>query len=296
MALLEAQGIAGLASALLTRTLTLVQTVARIPGNDFSGPNGSTITLRVRQPVLAREQVTPGATITFDDMLETSVNVTLAHLYRATHVTDEDLSHTLEDFGAQVLQPLVAGVATGAEDELAQAMNGLTADPAIEFPLIPDPAADEAVILAARQQLSEADVPAGQRWMALSPDIATRLLTIDKFVRVDQSGSPSALRDAMLGQLYGFGFVESNALTAGTAVAYHQSGFVFGNRTPVPPSSVDSATSTESGVGLRVIRAFDTSVLSEAVAVSTFAGAAAVSEDDDGTEIVRAIRIGTSAT
>ena len=282
MAVLTAQGISSLSVALLTRSLVLPMTVSRISGGEFSGDNGDTITVRVPQPGSARTQATPGTTITYDDVTEIPVDVSLSHLYHGKLVSDEELSLDLVDFGRQITRIQVDAVATGAEDELAGAMNGLTAD--ASFDLSASAANTEASILAAREALSSADAPNGDRWFVVSPDIATRILSVDKFVRVDASGSDSALRQAIIGRLYGFNYVESNALTAGTALAYHMSGFAFANRVPVTPRGANqSATANKDRIGLRHIFQYVPDVLSDASVVSTFAGAAPVADDGTGT-------------
>ena len=298
MAVLTAQGISSLSVALLTRSLVLPMTVSRISGGEFAGDNGDTITVRVPQPGSARTQATPGATITYDDVTEIPVDVSLSHLYHGKLVSDEELSLDLVDFGRQITRVQVVAVATGAEDELAGAMNGLAAD--ASFDLSATAANTEASILAAREALSSADAPNGDRWFVVSPDIATRILSVDKFVRVDASGSDSALRQALIGRLYGFNFVESNALTAGTALAYHMSGFAFANRVPVTPRGANqSATANKDGIGLRHIFQYVPDVLSDASVVSTFAGAAAVADDGtgiNGTSFPRVYKFDTSAT
>lgn len=277
MPFLTAKGISRTAIALLTRTLVLPMTATRVSGDEFAGSNGDTITIRVPVPSVARTQPSPGASITYDDVDETPVDVTLAHLYHATRITDEDLSLAIESFAEQVTLNQVSAVATRAEDQLAGAMNVLAAEGTT---IATDGANVEDVVLEAREALGEANVPSGQRWLAVSPQVATFLLRLDKFSRVDASGTDSALRDAIIGRIYGFQVVESNALNTGTAVAYHQSGFVFGNRTPVTPrGAADSATATEGGVGLRQIFQYDPDVLSDASVISTFAGASLVDAD-----------------
>lgn len=273
MAFLTAKGLSRTAIALLTRTLVLPMTATRIPGGEFAGSNGDTITLRVPQPSTARTQATPGSAITYDDVDETAVDVALVHLYHATQITDEDLSLSIETFAEQVTLKQVSAVATRAEDQLAGAMNAIAADDSIAL----DGTDVEAKILDAREALGLADVPSGGRWLAVSPGVATFMLKLDKFTRVDAAGDDSALRDAILGRLYGFMVVESNALDAGTALAYHTSGFAFGNRTPVTPrGAADSAVASEGGVGLRQIFQYDPDILSDASVISTFAGASLV--------------------
>lgn len=286
MAYLEAAGIARVAIELLTRSLVLPMTVARVPGQDFSGPNGASITVRVPQPRSALQQETPGATITLSDIDETPVTLTVEHWYDGTAVTDEDLSLSIEDFGRQVTQPQAAAVATAGEDQLVDVMNGLTAE---TVTVDIGGGNVEEVVLAARAQLSTADVPAGNRFLAVSPGFANYLLALDKFSRADATASTSALRDAVLGRIYGFTVVESNGLTAGTAVAYHSSGLVFASRAPVTPQGASSsATSQIAGVGLRQIFAYNPTILSDISVVSTFSGAALV-------EAERVLKVETAA-
>lgn len=285
MAFLTAKRISRTGVALLTRTLVLPMTVTRVPGDEFAGSNGDTVTVRVPVPQSARTQESPGNTITYDDITEVPVDVTLAHLYHATKVTDESLSLEVEQFGEQVTLVQVSAVATGGEDELAGAMNALANDvTSVTASNIEDS------ILTARETLGNNDVPVGNRWLAVSPEIATFMLKLDKFSRVDASGDDSALRQAILGRIYGLMVVESNALTAGTAVAYHQSGFAFATRTPVAPrGAADSATATQAGIGLRQIFQYDPNVLSDASVISTFAGASLVDAD-------RVVKLSTSST
>lgn len=279
MALITAQGISAVALELLSRSLVLPKTCATVAGGEFHGPGGATITVRVRQARTAREQATPGAPIDFDQVNETAVDVTLRHLYDATRITDEDLSLAVVDFAAQVTAPQVAAVAIGAEDQVAAVMNAITPDLALNI----DGTDVEDMLLAAREMLGEAEAPAGNRWLACSPSVSTMLLKLDKFSRVDASGSPSALRDALVGRIYGFNVVESAALVAGSALAYHSSGLLFASRAPAMPSGAsNAATLSQDGIGIRQVFDYDVATLSDVSAVSTFAGASLVLEDGTG--------------
>lgn len=291
--ILTAQGISATAIRLLVRELVLPRTVTPVPGEEFAGANGDTITVRVPQPRAARKQETKGATITYDDTNEVPVNVTLSHLYNAALISDEDMSLALTDFARQITLPQLESIAEGAEDEVATVMNDLAADSSVAA----DGSDIEEVTLAAREQLGRDKVPAAGRFAAVSPEIATFFLSLDKFSRVDASGDASALRDARIGRLYGFDFVESPGLEAGSAVFYHRSGFCFANRVPVRPrGATESATANHQGIGLRQIFQYETSKLSDASVVSTFAGAAAVYEDDSGATAKRFYKIDTAAS
>lgn len=296
MAVLTAKGISGVAIALLNRTLVLPQTVTRIPGAEFAGSNGDTITVRVPQPGTAQTQANRGDPLTPADVDEIPVDVSVSHLYHLKNISDQELSLDLENFARQVTRVQTEAVAVGAEDELAGAMNDLTASADIEFAAEASPDDTVAQILAAREFLGNNDAPASDRFFAVSTDIATRVLSVPQFVRVNESGSDSALRRAVIGMLYGFTFVESNGLDAGTAVAYHRSGFAFANRTPVlPRGASDSATATAQGVGLRQVFQYDAKTAQDQSLVSTFAGASAVFDDEAGTVNQRFVKIGTGS-
>lgn len=292
MAVLTAQGISSVAIELLTRTLVLPMTVTRIPGEEFAGRNGDTITVAVPVPGAAREQVTPGATIIFDDVNEIPVDVTLAHLYHAKLITDEEATLELVDFARQITRVQVAAVADAAEDQLADVMNALPAD-------ISD--VDESNvgsrILRARTMLGVANAPASDRFLACAPDFMELVLSLDNLSDVASSGSPSALREAIAGRYRGFTTFEANGLEPGTALAYHRSGFLWANRVPVAPKgATSSATTTAGGIGMRSILDYIPERLSEASVLSTFAGAAAVYEDDSGIDAQRFVKLELAET
>lgn len=281
MAVLTAKGISGVNIELLLRSLVLPRTATRIPGGEFAGSNGDTITVRVPQPGAARTQATPGATITYDDVSEVAVDVSLSHLYHAKLVSDEEMSFDIENFARQVSRVQVAAVAEAAEDEMATVLNAQTTTGTggtAEFTYTAgDSASAEQAILDAHEALGVANCPSGNRFLAVSPGFAAALLASDKFTRVNESGGSSALRDAVIGRLYGFTIVESNGLTADSAVAYHQSGVAFANRVPVAPrGATSSATASADGIGLRQVFQYVPDSLSDASVVSTFAGSALV--------------------
>jgi hypothetical protein len=295
MTLLTASKIAEVAVELLARSVVLPATVTRVGEADYSG-SGGTVTVRVRNPIAARTQNTPGATITYDAADEIGVDVSLSHFYRGVVLTDEDLAYNLVDFGRQILAPSIAGVAARAEAALAGVMNAIT--PEVEFAATASASDTRATLLEVREALSTADVPAGNRFLAVSPSIATRLLGVDEFVKVNESGSTSALRDAVIGKVFGFTVVESNALTADEACAYHSSGFVFASKAPAPAQSAESASVSEGGLALRAVRDFDASKLAEVAVVSTFAGAAAVpnAEPASANDYPRVVKLGVASS
>lgn len=281
MALLTAKGISRVAAELLVRRLALPRTVTMIPGDEFRGSNGDTITIRVPQPTAARTQASRGAALTADDINEVGVNVQLAHMYHLKNLSDQELTLDVEDFARQITLPQTQALAIGVEDSLVAVMNALPAtDPAINWDATSTEADDKDTILRAREFLSDNDVPPEDRYLAVAPDIATRLLKHNFMTDVDKSGSSDALRDAIIGRIFGFTVVECGALTNGTSVAYHKSGFVLATRPPVAPrGAAESSVAQAQGIGLRQVFQYDPGTAQDQSLVSVFVGAAAVYED-----------------
>ncbi len=299
MALLTAQGISRVAIEMLVRKLTLPRTVTMVPGDEFSGSNGDTITLRVPLATSARTQASRGAALTADDLNEVGVDVAMSHVYHLKNVSDQELSFDIENFARQITKPQVEAVANGVEGKLAAAMNALAADDSIgTFALTASDADTIDAILAIRAELGDKEVPLEDRYLAVSPEIGSRLLRVDQFVKANESGSSEALREAIIGRLYGFTVVESPALDAGTAIGYHKSAFALAVRPPVSPrGATASASASAQGIGMRQVFQYDASTAQDQSLVSTFAGAAAVYEDGDtATDSRRWVKLDTSAT
>lgn len=282
MAILTAQGIARVAIPMLNRQLVLPRTFTVAPADGFTGPNGETITVRVRVPHEANEQSTAGASIAYDALDEVGVDVNLKHLYDAIKVTDEDMSLNLEDFASQVTEPQVGALASKAESQIYAGINAVTASPDLEFAATASADDTKATVLAAREALSNVHVPAQGRFLACAPSIITRLLLVDEFVRADASGSTDALRNAIVGRIYGFEVVEAPGLTTDTAFAYHRSSGVWANKKPADPrGAAESAALTVQGISMRQIFNFESRWLSDVSVLSTFAGFSLVYEDAD---------------
>lgn len=272
MALVTAKQVSEVAIPLLRRALVLPMTVARVAGTEFSGDNGDTVVVRVPQPGDARKQSTRGADITFDDINETAVDLKVFHLYHAKLISDEERTLDIINFASQITAIQVAAVAEGAEDELAGEFDAVTADETgVDGS---DAAVLKAAILEARQSLSDGNVPASDRYMAVGTSVASKILSIPDFTRVDSTGDDDALRNAVIGRLFGFTFVESNAIDTNSAVAYHRTGFVMANRAPLAPTgAADAATVSDSGLAMRQVFQYQPDKLSDASVLSTFAGA-----------------------
>jgi hypothetical protein len=279
---LTAPQIAAAALGLLRRDIVLPATVYRNVENNFRAGSGATVNIRKPATAVARTYSEAlrdaGTQITVDPLTETLVPVVMdTHIYSAVACTDEQLTLSIVNFGAQVLDPQTVVVAEASENVLAAKMNALApgADPVT---IAADGGDAHAAIIKARMLLNKANVPAGDRFLAVSPDVEAALLTDPerRLVTYDGGGpkGQTALTDAIVGRLYGFTILTSNALTAKTAVAYHRDAFAFVMRAPVVPDGAPFGKSAaDSGIAMRWIRDYDAAFLRDRSIVSTLAGA-----------------------
>lgn len=280
----QAGPIASVGAPLLARSLVLPMTVTRVSGGDFSGPSGDTVTVRVPQPHDSNEQARGGGNLTPSEINEVPVTLQVKHIYDLVNLDEYQLNMDIETFASQVTRIQAEAVARGAENKIATVMNALSSD--LEFAATASAADTEDIIIQAREALSAADAPASGRWLACSPSIYSRLLAVEKFVRVDASGAASALREANVGRIFGMNVIESNALTDDTAVAYHQSGFVFANFAPQNPRGATSSGQTQSqGIAIRQLFQYNAANATEQSLLSTFAGASAVADNESANSL-----------
>lgn len=292
---LTAPQIAATSLGLLRRDIVLPATVFRDVESGFTTGAGATVNIRKPATAVARTYTdtlrTAGTPITVDDLTETLVPVVMdTHIYSAVACTDEQLTMSIANFGAQVLEPQTSIVAETSENVLATKMNALAGS----LVIAKNGSDVHAQIIAARMALNKANVPIGDRYLAVSPEVEAALLVDpDRRLVTYDGGGPKgqdALTNAIVGRLYGFTIVTSNALTAATAIAYHRTAFAFVMRAPVVPDGAPFGQSAaDRGIAMRWIRDYDSGFLRDRSIVSTFAGSAVLDAN-------RAVKLTTSAT
>lgn len=262
---IKADMIAAQALGLLEREIVLPALVWRDGANDFRGAGGDTISIRVPARTTARTRPLRGTRptasegqgiITMDELTETKVDLTLdTDVYSAIPVTDEQLTLDITDFGAQILQPQVRAVAEGIENAISAEMTGATYATSLTL----NTTEPYDTIVDARVALNKANVPMSDRWLVVGADLEGVFLKSDHLNRVDQSGTDSALRDATIGRLAGFGgVIVSNALPSNVGFAFHKSAYALGMVAPMTPDGATySARRSAFGVGMRWLRDYD---------------------------------------
>lgn len=297
---LKAKKIADASLALLESELVLGHTVWNVSGLDWTGTLNDTITIRIPATLTAREygwRNDRSAAIVFDELTETSYDITIGgHVYSAVKVTDEQLALDIVSFSEQVLSPQSRAVAVKLEDNIIAKLtgapfknivqldregNGVVADttpPATSVTTMVrnDP---HAAIVAARKALNAAKVPFGDRALVIGTDMEEIFLRSDQLVRVDQSGSTSALREATIGRIAGFDVVVSQQVAPTVGYAYHRSAVAMALMAPPVPSGVTfGQTIARDGFAMRWIRDYDPAYLQDRSVVSAFYGVQSIND------------------
>ncbi|MDN5930423.1 MAG: hypothetical protein L0I24_05070 [Pseudonocardia sp.] len=257
--------VVGQALGLLEREIVLPALIWRDAGGSFQGAAGDTISLRVPARTQARTRTLRGTRpttsegagiISMDELSETKVDVTLdTAVYSAVPITDEELSLDIEDFGMQIAEPQARAVAEGVENAVAAEMTGATYATTLTL----DTAQPYKTIVDARVAMNKANVPMTERYLVVGADMEGVFLKSDELHQADKAGTDSALRDATIGSLAGFGrVVVSNALPANVGFAFHRTAYVLGMRAPmVPDGATFGASQSAFGLAMRWIRDYD---------------------------------------
>jgi hypothetical protein len=292
-AFIKAAQIVQAAALMLQREVVLPRLIFQQPGNAFVGALNDTITLRVPAILSARTRTMRAASgLTADDLTETSVPVTLdTHVYQLLNITDEQLTLDIVDFAVQVLNPQMRAVAEGLEDVIAAALDAASSiHSGIGFIEGTDEPYDVAVD--ASQALNELNVPRSGRFLLLGSAVEAAFLKSDKLSKVNESGSDSALRDAVITRVAGFTVIGSNAIDSDKAYAFHQLAIAGAVVAPsLPEGASMAARVVEQAMGLRYLRDYNPTNSTGPVdrsLVDAFAGAASVEQPppDDPNGIV----------
>jgi hypothetical protein len=299
---LKATKIAAAALGLLEREIILPALVWRDAGGDFAGAGGDTISIRVPARTQARSRPLRGARtsasegtgiITMDELTEHKVDVTLDEaLYNAVPVTDEELALDITNFGQQILAPQVRAVAEGLEMKLANEMINATYATTLDV----DTADPYNTLVDARVALNKSNVPMSERTCVVGADLEGVFLKSEHLSMADKAGSDSALRDAAIGRVAGFGPVYvSNALPPDVGFCFHKTAYVLSMKAPVVPDGASFGSSQSAfGLAMRWIRDYDFRQVQDRSLVDVYAGTNHVA--DGSTNEVQTVEITGSPT
>ena len=280
-AFLKPERVVSTALGLLQRELTLPRLVWRDAAGDFKGAKDDTISIRVPAYAPARSRdLRSGTTRTRDELTERKVDVTLdTDIYKDVKVTDEQLSLDIADFGQQVLNPMMGGVAQALEQKVADEVTGATYHNSITYTVATDNAWSD-VILVAREHLNKANVPMSGRVIALGAEAETAFLGTDLFVKANESGSGMALSEATIGRKGGFDIVSCPVLPPDEAYAFHRTAYAMNQRAPMVPAGAPwGASQSFDGLAMRAVRILDSDSIEDVVAVDSWVGTNIVTDE-----------------
>lgn len=297
---LEAERIAATSLGLLEREIVLPGLVWTDAVDNWVGAKGQIVNVRVPARTRARRRdlnatrTTPSegeGIIIMDELEETSIPVQLTDdVYSAIKVTDEDLTLKITDFGRQILQPQVRAVAEGLEEMVAAEMLGAT----YATTLTVDTTDPYNTFVDGSIALDDALVPTTERVAVVGSQVQAAILKSKHFSEVDKSGSDSALRDAVIGRVAGFGEVhKSQALPPNVGFVFHRTAFVLSMVAPAVPDGVSFGSSQSyQGLAMRWIKDYDFRQVRDRSLVNTFAGTNIVA-DGRSNEVQTATVTGT---
>lgn len=300
---LKPEVIVATALGLLRREIILPGVVQRYGIEDFRGAKDDTINVRVPARLQAREygfRNNRASAITTDEISELSIPVVLNKMpYSAVAITDEELTLDIRDFATQVLQPQILAVAEKLETYIAAAMAAASYAQDIDY-IEGDGSGSPFYNAAvdARKALNDAKVPMTGRVILLGSSVEAAALKEDGIRKVNESGTDSALREAVIARVAGFTVIGNiQAFDPDFAIAMHPSAFAFANVAPIVPDGAAFGSSQSfENLALRWLRDYDSPHLQDRSVVSAFAGAASVEDgmDDHGeltSENVRAVKL-----
>ena len=216
--------------------------------------------------------------IEFDVYAERKVTMTLGdHLYSAVRITDEQVD--FDGVNANGLMPIQAAAVAAALEDLCR-----TTIEGAPFPVVIGGVASNLRkgVLEARKVLNKLRQPDTNRLLVVGSNFENSLLLNKDITFASSSGdnvAEGALRNAYVGQLYGFDVVRDDSIDADAAYAMSGNAFVLSTGAPtVPQSAPFGASATFDGFGLTWVRSYALKTLEDQSVVHTWAGTTPVTD------------------
>ncbi|MBC3186371.1 hypothetical protein H7347_07260 [Corynebacterium sp. zg-331] len=129
-------------------------------------------------------------------------------------------------------------------------------------------------IRSAHQLLSQRGVPLTGRVLVVGANWEAALLDHPQLQKVNEAGDSGLLRQATLGNLYGFTVIADYTVGVNEAWAFQRDAITLATRTTMAPRGVAFAARTAAqGFSLRYLQDYDPDILTDRAVVDTFAGA-----------------------
>lgn len=287
---------------LLQRELVVANLLWRWSEANFKGAKDDTVNVKVPSRLKARDRKMRATgedrKIKMDYLAESTIGVKLTEFpYSAVPITDEQMTMDIVDFGAMILQPQVRSIAEHIEQQAVDVITGATYMDGVDAA---GTAANQVKgTLAAedfygpgmmgqytlwnrvRRNLNRRKVPKEGRIVLVGSDVEEEILNSPNLVKANEAGDNSALRDATIGKLAGFTFVQSDYLEPTESYAFHRTAFVLATAAPIIPTGASFGSSLNAeGTALRWIKDYDADYAVDRSIVDTFSGTGVVTDKD----------------
>lgn len=270
---LKAPQIVSAALGLLQRESVLPGLVWRNGLANFRGALNDTISIRLPAFAPANSRVLrSGTTRQRDELYERKVDVTLGiDVYKDIKISDEALTLDITDFGTQVLNPVMMGIAQKVSGVLVGVMADAIYQNEIDYVYGGDPVKE--IAIEARRLLNLANIPAQGRSLVLGGSLEAEFLGSQTFLNASASGTTATLREGSIGKVMGFDVFPANELDPDEGYAFHQTAYVLSNMAPVVPAGAPYGSSQDfMGFALRIVRVLDSTAIEDVLAVDSWVG------------------------
>jgi hypothetical protein len=278
--------IARTALATLYNTTVLAPLVWRDYDPDFTGKQGDTVTVR-KPATFTAEEFNSSTGITLQDATETSDTVVLNKIANVSFaVTDKELTLSIEDFAAQLLNPAAEAIVQKIDGDLAEALVDAAEGVGGGGTVTKGTGVASTALIEARKTLNRNKLPTNDRFTVLSPEAAAIALQDPLFVQADRSGSTDALREASIGRVFGMDSYESQVFGYGAndkgqadGVAFQRSAVILATRPLATPRGIAAnqvAVESYKGLTLRTIYAYNNTYKRDEVSIDLLYGTKAI--------------------
>lgn len=270
---IKAEVVVNAALGILEREVVLPSLVWRDAVSDFKGAKNDTVSIRLPAYVNSRKRaLRGGAARTRDNLHQRKVDVTLtSDLYNDIPVSDEELNLDIVDFGTGIINPVLAAIVRGYEDEVVTLMEGATYAVDMDFD-VDDP---HGSLVDAGTALNLASVPAAGRGFVCGANVAAAITKSD-LIRNNNSAADvasAALKDAVVARVAGFTIVSAVALDPDEAFAFHKTAYALSSRAPsVPAGAPWGAVASAGGFAIRTVRVFDPDAVEDRLIADAWVG------------------------
>lgn len=273
------------ASRSVLAALRYLTVLGRTVRQDFSAEfvAGVGQTINVRGPVsvgaarvYTKADRTARNAIVFDDITDVFYPVTIEdQVYKAVRLPDDFATFTLQSLEQQVLIPQARSVVDRLNGYLLTRMQAISPVDASVPAVAADGSNILAVLVALRRILNARRVPIENRFVAVGPAIEAAFLLNPLLQKSNESGTDAMLRQAVIGQLFGFTIIADPTLPDYYGVAYNMDAFALATRpSKNPEGAAKSATIAQDGFALRWLEHYNPLQLEDQSVVDTFVGTA----------------------